>query len=177
MAGAPGPELPGRVSVSAAAGGSPSTTTTEEEEEEEDDGEDADDEHGGERPALPADAPGSPAPSAAEARGFFRGGGEAPPVSESEEEEAEARVSSPREAVVGSRGGAAGEGRRGPGGSGRGSGWGAEGRGGGGAEEEGEGEKDTLRKSDKGCATGRWPRILQDEVRDTSRTEIESQLG
>lgn len=60
------------------------------------------------RPALPAEAPGSPAPSAAaagEARAFFRGGGEAPPVSESEEEEAEARVSSPRAAVVGSRGG------------------------------------------------------------------------
>ncbi|XP_058286921.1 uncharacterized protein LOC131381885 isoform X1 [Hylobates moloch] len=84
----------------AAAGGSPTTTTTEEEEEEE---EEEDDEDGGERPALPAEAPGSPAPSAAEARGFFRGGGEAPPVSESEEEEAEARVSSPREAVVGSR--------------------------------------------------------------------------
>ncbi|XP_043780127.1 translation initiation factor IF-2-like [Cervus elaphus] len=84
----------------AAAGGSPTTTTTEEEEEEDDDeDEDEDDEDGGERPALPAEAPGSPAPSAAEARGFFRGGGEAPPVSESEEEEAEARVSSPREAV------------------------------------------------------------------------------
>ncbi|XP_070937258.1 uncharacterized protein [Macaca nemestrina] len=82
----------------AAAGGSPTTTTTEEEEEEDDD--DEDDEDGGERPALPAEAPGSPAPSAAEARGFFRGGGEAPPVSESEEEEAEARVSSPREAVL-----------------------------------------------------------------------------
>lgn len=95
----------------AAAGGSPTTTTTEEEEEEDDE----DDEDGGERPALPAEAPGSPAPSAAEARGFFRGGGEAPPVSESEEEEAEARVSSPREAVVGSRWGEAGEGRRGPG--------------------------------------------------------------
>lgn len=94
----------------AAAGGSPTTTTTEEEEED-DDGED--DEDGGERPALPAEAPGSPAPSAAEARGFFRGGGEAPPVSESEEEEAEARVSSPREAVVGSRGW--GEGGRGSG--------------------------------------------------------------
>ncbi|XP_075003320.1 uncharacterized protein LOC142080928 [Calonectris borealis] len=54
------------------------------------------------RPALPAEAPGSPAPSTAaagEARAFFRGGGEAPPVSESEEEEAEARVSSPRAAV------------------------------------------------------------------------------
>ncbi|CAN0568183.1 unnamed protein product [Rangifer tarandus platyrhynchus] len=84
----------------AAAGGSPTTTTTEEEEEEDDDDEDEDDEDGGERPALPAEAPGSPAPSAAEARGFFRGGGEAPPVSESEEEEAEARVSSPREAVL-----------------------------------------------------------------------------
>ncbi|XP_063579779.1 splicing factor, arginine/serine-rich 19-like [Pongo abelii] len=85
----------------AAAGGSPTTTTTEEEEEEDEDEDDEDDEDGGERPALPAEAPGSPAPSAAEARGFFRGGGEAPPVSESEEEEAEARVSSPREAVVG----------------------------------------------------------------------------
>ncbi|XP_054050731.1 protein cornichon homolog 3 isoform X1 [Rissa tridactyla] len=55
------------------------------------------------RPALPAEAPGSPAPSTAaagEARAFFRGGGEAPPVSESEEEEAEARVSSPRAAVI-----------------------------------------------------------------------------
>lgn len=100
----------------AAAGGSPTTTTTEEEEEDDDDDdEDEDDEDGGERPALPAEAPGSPAPSAAEARGFFRGGGEAPPVSESEEEEAEARVSSPREAVVGSRWGEAGEGRQGPG--------------------------------------------------------------
>lgn len=53
-----------------------------------------------ERPTVPAEAPGSPAPSAAEARCFFRGGGDAPPVSESEEEEAEARVSSPRAAVV-----------------------------------------------------------------------------
>lgn len=79
------------------------TTVVGEEEEDDDDDEDEDDEDGGERPALPAEAPGSPAPSAAEARGFFRGGGEAPPVSESEEEEAEARVSSPREAVVGSR--------------------------------------------------------------------------
>lgn len=64
------------------------------------------------RPALPAEAPGSPAPSTAaagEARAFFRGGGEAPPVSESEEEEAEARVSSPRAAVVGSREGEEGE--------------------------------------------------------------------
>lgn len=48
-----------------------------------------------ERPVIPAaDAPLSPAPSAAEPRLFFRGGGEAPPVSESDEEEAEARVSS-----------------------------------------------------------------------------------
>lgn len=52
------------------------------------------------RPVITAEAPGSPAPSAAEARCFFRGGGDAPPVSESEEEEAEARVSSPRAAVV-----------------------------------------------------------------------------
>lgn len=52
---------------------------------------------------MTAEAPGSPAPSAAEARCFFRGGGDAPPVSESEEEEAEARVSSPRAAVVRSR--------------------------------------------------------------------------
>ncbi len=51
----------------------------------------------------PAEAPGSPTSSAAEARCFFRGGGDAPPVSESEEEEAEARVSSPRAAVVRSR--------------------------------------------------------------------------
>lgn len=76
------------------------------------------------RPALPAEAPGSPAPSTAaagEARAFFRGGGEAPPVSESEEEEAEARVSSPRAAVVGSRGGEEGEaGGRGGGGGGEG---------------------------------------------------------
>lgn len=56
-----------------------------------------------ERPVTTAEAPGSPAPSAAEARCFFRGGGDAPPVSESEEEEAEARVSSPRAAVVRSR--------------------------------------------------------------------------
>lgn len=56
-----------------------------------------------ERPVKTAEAPGSPAPSAAEARCFFRGGGDAPPVSESEEEEAEARVSSPRAAVVRSR--------------------------------------------------------------------------
>lgn len=55
------------------------------------------------RPVITAEAPGSPAPSAAEARCFFRGGGDAPPVSESEEEEAEARVSSPRAAVVRSR--------------------------------------------------------------------------
>ena len=55
------------------------------------------------RPVTTAEAPGSPAPSAAEARCFFRGGGDAPPVSESEEEEAEARVSSPRAAVVRSR--------------------------------------------------------------------------
>lgn len=55
------------------------------------------------RPGPTAEAPGSPAPSAAEARCFFRGGGDAPPVSESEEEEAEARVSSPRAAVVSSR--------------------------------------------------------------------------
>jgi len=55
------------------------------------------------RPVKTAEAPGSPAPSAAEARCFFRGGGDAPPVSESEEEEAEARVSSPRAAVVRSR--------------------------------------------------------------------------
>lgn len=49
-----------------------------------------------ERPVIPAaDAPLSPAPSAAEPRLFFRGGGEAPPVSVSEVEEAEARVSSP----------------------------------------------------------------------------------
>ncbi|XP_057364204.1 uncharacterized protein LOC130685043 [Manis pentadactyla] len=61
---------------------------------------DDDDAGGGERPVRPAEAPGSPTPSAAEARGFFRGGGEAPPASESEEEEAEARVSSPREAVA-----------------------------------------------------------------------------
>lgn len=53
--------------------------------------------------SRPAEAPGSPTPSAAEARCFFRGGGDAPPVSESEEEEAEARVSSPRAAVVRSR--------------------------------------------------------------------------
>ncbi|XP_048968934.1 translation initiation factor IF-2-like [Canis lupus dingo] len=98
-----------------AAGGSPTTTSTEEEEEEDDAEDEAED--GGERPALPAEAPGSPAPSAAEARGFFRGGGEAPPASESEEEEAEARVSSPREAVVG-----AGGARRGPGEAGAGSG-------------------------------------------------------
>lgn len=56
-----------------------------------------------ERPVKTAEAPGSPAPSTAEARCFFRGGGDAPPVSESEEEEAEARVSSPRAAVVRSR--------------------------------------------------------------------------
>lgn len=56
-----------------------------------------------ERPVTTAEAPGSPAPSAAEARCFFRGGGDAPPVSESEEEEAEARVSSPRAAVVRNR--------------------------------------------------------------------------
>nr|XP_051676322.1 translation initiation factor IF-2-like [Oryctolagus cuniculus] len=62
--------------------------------------------------AAAGGTPGSPAPSAAEARGFFRGGGEAPPVSESEEEEAEARVSSPREAVVGSRSGCAARGSR-----------------------------------------------------------------
>lgn len=55
------------------------------------------------RPVSTVEAPGSPAPSAAEARCFFRGGGDAPPVSESEEEEAEARVSSPRAAVVRSR--------------------------------------------------------------------------
>lgn len=53
-----------------------------------------------ERPVKTVEAPGSPTPSAAEARCFFRGGGDAPPVSESEEEEAEARVSSPRAAVV-----------------------------------------------------------------------------
>lgn len=59
--------------------------------------------------ARPVEAPGSPTPSAAEARSFFRGGGDAPPVSESEEEEAEeARVSSPRAAVVRAKG-AAGE--------------------------------------------------------------------
>lgn len=52
---------------------------------------------------MTPEASGSPAPSAAEARCFFRGGGDAPPVSESEEEEAEARVSSPRAAVVRSR--------------------------------------------------------------------------
>lgn len=56
-----------------------------------------------ERPVRTVESPGSPAPSAAEARCFFRGGGDAPPVSESEEEEAEARVSSPRAAVVRSR--------------------------------------------------------------------------
>lgn len=44
-----------------------------------------------ERPALPAEAPVSPAPSAADTRAFFRGG-EAPPGSESLEEQAEARV-------------------------------------------------------------------------------------
>ena len=55
------------------------------------------------RPNTTVEAPGSPAPSAAEARCFFREGGDAPPVSESEEEEAEARVSSPRAAVVRSR--------------------------------------------------------------------------
>lgn len=101
-----GPEA----AAGAAAAGTPTTTTTE----------DDDDAGGGERPVRPAEAPGSPTPSAAEARGFFRGGGEAPPASESEEEEAEARVSSPREAVVGSRGGETGAGvGRGPG-SGRG---------------------------------------------------------
>lgn len=46
-----------------------------------------------ERPALPAEAPVSPAPSAADTRAFFRGG-EAPPGSESLEEQAEARVTS-----------------------------------------------------------------------------------
>jgi len=46
-----------------------------------------------ERPVIPVtEAPLSPAPSAAETRLFFRGGGEAPPVSESEEVAAEARV-------------------------------------------------------------------------------------
>lgn len=45
-----------------------------------------------ERPAVPLGSPVSPAPSATDKRCFFRGGGEAPPVSESEEEEAEARV-------------------------------------------------------------------------------------
>ena len=48
-----------------------------------------------ERPAVPLGSPVSPAPSATDKRCFFRGGGEAPPVSESEEEEAEARVISP----------------------------------------------------------------------------------
>lgn len=46
------------------------------------------------RPADPIAAPSSPAPSATESRCFFRGGGDAPPVSESEEEQAEARVNS-----------------------------------------------------------------------------------
>lgn len=46
-----------------------------------------------ERPAVPAEAPVSPAPSAADTRAFFRGG-EAPPGSESLEEQAEARVTS-----------------------------------------------------------------------------------
>lgn len=100
-----------RCGAAGAAGGSPTTTTTEEEAAGEGEG-------GGGRPARPAEAPGSPAPSAAEARGFFRGGGEAPPASESEEEEAEARVSSPREAVVGGRRGAAGVGGAGGGGEG-----------------------------------------------------------
>lgn len=45
-----------------------------------------------ERPAVLLGSPVSPAPSATDKRCFFRGGGEAPPVSESEEEEAEARV-------------------------------------------------------------------------------------
>lgn len=56
-----------------------------------------------ERPVATVEAPGSPAPSAAEARCFFRGGGDAPSVSEPEEKEAEARVSSPRAAVIRSR--------------------------------------------------------------------------
>lgn len=50
------------------------------------------------RAADPIEAPSPPAPSATEARYFFRGGGDAPPVSESEE--AEARVNSPRALVT-----------------------------------------------------------------------------
>lgn len=50
------------------------------------------------RAADPIAAPSSPAPSTTEARYFFRGGGDAPPVSESEE--AEARVNSPRALVT-----------------------------------------------------------------------------
>ena len=72
-------------------GWSPTTTTTEEEEADAD-AKDGDDEVGGERPALPAGVLCSSVPSTTKAWGFFHGGGEAPPVSE--EEEAEARVSS-----------------------------------------------------------------------------------
>lgn len=53
-----------------------------------------------ERPDVPLGSPVSPAPSATDKRCFFRGGGEAPPVSESEEEEAEARVILPGTSVT-----------------------------------------------------------------------------